>query len=147
MYAVWRVFLHQFLYIYTCIHFYILETSLNTENYICKQIFRYFTRWILHPCYFSVLGGVKQKLTYALFGTAALQRIVTCRWIRVTKWRVLVQMIGFISTCLHILSITFKLHRQYNALADLHTFKFTVTHTLGFSVSTSRLLATDLHTN
>jgi hypothetical protein len=33
---------------------------------------------------------------------------------------------------------------QYSAIADLHTFQFTVAHTLGFSVSTSRLLATDL---
>jgi hypothetical protein len=31
-------------------------------------------------------------------------------------------------------------------MADLHTFQFTVAHALGFSVSTSRLLATDLHT-
>jgi hypothetical protein len=35
---------------------------------------------------------------------------------------------------------------QYSAIADLQTFQFTVAHALGFSVSTSRLLATDLHT-
>jgi hypothetical protein len=40
----------------------------------------------------------------------------------------------------------FQLHSNYSALADLHIFQFTVAHPLGFSVTTSRLLATDLHT-
>jgi hypothetical protein len=31
-------------------------------------------------------------------------------------------------------------------MADLHHLQFTVAHALGFSVSTSRLLATDLNT-
>jgi hypothetical protein len=35
---------------------------------------------------------------------------------------------------------------QYSAIPDVHTFQFTVAHALGFSVSTSRLLATDLNT-
>jgi hypothetical protein len=51
-------------------------------------------------------------------------------------------MIGFIST-----SVTISLsHNQYSASADLHTFQFTVAQALGFSVSTCRLLATDLKT-
>jgi hypothetical protein len=51
-------------------------------------------------------------------------------------------MIGFIST-----SVTISLnYNQYSAIADLHTSQFTVAHALGFSVSTSRLLATDLNT-
>jgi hypothetical protein len=33
---------------------------------------------------------------------------------------------------------------NYSAIADLHTSRFTVTHALGFSVFTSRVLATDL---
>jgi hypothetical protein len=33
---------------------------------------------------------------------------------------------------------------NYSAIADLHTSQFTVTHALRFSVSTSRILATDL---
>jgi hypothetical protein len=33
---------------------------------------------------------------------------------------------------------------NYRAIAILHTFQFTVTHALGFSVFTSRILATDL---
>jgi hypothetical protein len=33
---------------------------------------------------------------------------------------------------------------NYSAIADLHTLQFTVTHALGFSVFTSRILATDL---
>jgi hypothetical protein len=32
----------------------------------------------------------------------------------------------------------------HSAIADLHTLQFTVTHALGFSVFTSRVLATDL---
>jgi hypothetical protein len=34
---------------------------------------------------------------------------------------------------------------NYGATADLHTLQFTVTHTLGFSVFTSRILATDFN--
>jgi hypothetical protein len=51
-------------------------------------------------------------------------------------------MIGFIGT-----SVTICLnYNKYSAIADLHTLQFTVAHALGFSVSTSRLLATDLNT-
>jgi hypothetical protein len=50
-------------------------------------------------------------------------------------------MIGFISTL-----VTSSLnHYKYSAIADLHNFQSTVAHTLGSSVSTSRLLATDLN--
>jgi hypothetical protein len=44
---------------------------------------------------------------------------------------------------LQVLLITLN----YNAIAILHTFQLTVAHALGFSVSTSRLLATDLNTD
>jgi hypothetical protein len=37
-------------------------------------------------------------------------------------------------------------YNQYSAIAVLHTFQFTVAHALRFSVSTSRLLATDFNT-
>jgi hypothetical protein len=51
-------------------------------------------------------------------------------------------MIGFIST-----SVTVSLsYSQYSTIADLHTFQFTVAHTLGFSVFNSNLPATDLNT-
>jgi hypothetical protein len=53
--------------------------------------------------------------------------------------RVLYSMIGFIDT-LH----TTRDYRQYSAIADLHTLQFTATHALGFTVFTSRILATDL---
>jgi hypothetical protein len=44
-------------------------------------------------------------------------------------------------------SVTISLNYiQYSAIALLHTFQFTVAHTLGSSVFTSRLLATDLNT-
>jgi hypothetical protein len=33
---------------------------------------------------------------------------------------------------------------NYSAIADLHALQFTVTHALGFSVFTSRILTTDL---
>jgi hypothetical protein len=38
---------------------------------------------------------------------------------------------------------TVRDYRQYSAIVTLHTFQFTVTHALGFSVFTSRILATD----
>jgi hypothetical protein len=34
-------------------------------------------------------------------------------------------------------------YRQYSSIADLHTLQFTVTHALGFSVITNRILATE----
>jgi hypothetical protein len=49
-------------------------------------------------------------------------------------------MIGFIS----LYTFTVQDYRQHSAIADLHTFQFTVTHALGFSVFTSRILETDL---
>jgi hypothetical protein len=50
--------------------------------------------------------------------------------------------VGLISTFV-TLSLTQILYR---AIADLHTFQFTVAHALVLSVFTSRLLATDLNT-
>jgi hypothetical protein len=54
-------------------------------------------------------------------------------------------MIGFIDT---FYTYTTRDFRQYGAIALPHTLQFTVTHTythtLGFSVFTSRILATDL---
>jgi hypothetical protein len=50
-------------------------------------------------------------------------------------------MIGFIDTLyIH----TFRDYRQYSAISILQTSQLTVTHTLGFSVFSSRILATDL---
>jgi hypothetical protein len=54
--------------------------------------------------------------------------------------RVLDWMIGFIDT----LYFQTRDYRQYIAIADVHTLQFTVTRALGFSVFTSRILATDL---
>jgi hypothetical protein len=51
-------------------------------------------------------------------------------------------MIGFIGISITIL---FNYNKQ-SAIADLHNLQFTIAHTLRFSVSTSRLLATDLNT-
>jgi hypothetical protein len=46
-----------------------------------------------------------------------------------------------------VTSVTSSLnYNYYSAIADLHNLQFTVAHALGFSVSTSRLLATDLNT-
>jgi hypothetical protein len=39
-----------------------------------------------------------------------------------------------------------KTCKQHSAIADLHTLQFTVAHTLGFSVSTSRCLVPELNT-
>jgi hypothetical protein len=43
----------------------------------------------------------------------------------------------------HLIHTT-RIYRQYSAISDLHTLQFTVTHALGSSVFTSRILATDL---
>jgi hypothetical protein len=49
--------------------------------------------------------------------------------------------------CIYCSFFTITLtYNQYSAINDLHTFQFTVAHALGFSVSTSRILATDLNT-
>jgi hypothetical protein len=53
---------------------------------------------------------------------------------------ILDRMIGFIDT----LYIQLETTGNYNAIADLHTLQFTLTHSLGFLVFTSRILATDL---
>jgi hypothetical protein len=39
---------------------------------------------------------------------------------------------------------TVRDYRQWSSIAILHTFQFTAAHALGFSVLTSRILATDL---
>jgi hypothetical protein len=49
-------------------------------------------------------------------------------------------MVGFIDT-LHTPFVTTD---NYITIADLHTSQLTVTHVLGFSAFTSRILATDL---
>jgi hypothetical protein len=48
-------------------------------------------------------------------------------------------MIGFIDTLFTELGTT----GNYSAIIILHILNFAVTHTLGFSVFTSRILATD----
>jgi hypothetical protein len=75
-----------------------------------------------------------------------VQNSVTCRAVCMTKWRILVRMFGFTGTSVtHSLLITIK-DRKYRAIANLHTLQFTFAHALEFSVSTSRLLVTDLNT-
>jgi hypothetical protein len=49
-------------------------------------------------------------------------------------------MIGFIAPYI----FTIRVYRQYSTIAIQHTFQFNVTHALGFSVFTSRILTTDL---
>jgi hypothetical protein len=49
-------------------------------------------------------------------------------------------MIGFVDFLYTPLGTT----RNYSTIADLYTLQFTVTHTLVFSVFSSRILATDL---
>jgi hypothetical protein len=60
--------------------------------------------------------------------------------LRVTYRRVLDWMIGFIDNLYTVIGTT----GNYSAIADLHTLEFIVTHALGFSVFTSRILATDI---
>jgi hypothetical protein len=58
--------------------------------------------------------------------------------------RVLVRMIGFISTLVTHSLLTWFKYRPYSAISHLHHLRFTVANALRFPVSTSRLLATDL---
>jgi hypothetical protein len=51
-------------------------------------------------------------------------------------------MIGFIHSFLR----STRIYKHYSAIVDLYTFQFTITHALGFSVFTSRILVTDLNT-
>jgi hypothetical protein len=56
---------------------------------------------------------------------------------------------GFWIGWLYLLSLLCTVSLNYkpsSAIADLHTFQFVVVHALGFSMSTSRLLTTDLNT-
>jgi hypothetical protein len=58
-------------------------------------------------------------------------------------------MICFIVTYLQLYLDTFittRTCKQYSDIADLHTFHFTAAHALGFSVSTSCCMVTDLNT-
>jgi hypothetical protein len=72
---------------------------------------------------------------------SCVHTIVMCRLVRVTKiTRSRTDGLLLLASCWKVLLITLK----YSAIADLHTLQFTVEHTLGFSVFTIRLLATDL---
>jgi hypothetical protein len=59
----------------------------------------------------------------------------------VTVRRGMDRMIGFADTLYTVLGTT----GNNSAIADLHTLQFTVTHALGFSVFTSRILVTDFN--
>jgi hypothetical protein len=61
--------------------------------------------------------------------------VVACLIRRALDW-----MIGFVDTLYTYLRTT----GNYSAIADLHTLQCTVTHALGFSLFTSRILTTDL---
>jgi hypothetical protein len=76
-------------------------------------------------------------MSFSLPGMLVLWRV---GWYTPLIRRVLVRVIGFISSCVTLT------HRQYSAIADTHTFQFTIAHALGFSLSTSRLLAMDFDT-
>jgi hypothetical protein len=56
-----------------------------------------------------------------------------------TNLRVLFGIIGFINTFLN--------HIKCRAIVVFHNLQFTLAYALGFSVSTSRLLGTDLNTD
>jgi hypothetical protein len=68
----------------------------------------------------------------------SFNRIATCRGVCM----VLGRMIGFIGAALQLHFV----NNQYSTIAGLHTFQFTATHALGFSVSSSRCLVADLNT-
>jgi hypothetical protein len=101
--------------------------------------------WLVTPnCHvFSVVTTAEESNTIRVANF--WHQNVTCRVVHVREWRVLVRMMGFIST-LVTTSPNHIYYRQYSAIADLHTYQFTAAHALGFSVFTSYLLATDINT-
>jgi hypothetical protein len=73
-----------------------------------------------------------------IFILLLLSRVIgVCDYRRGVDWK-----IEFIDTLYTPLGTT----HNYSAIVDLHTWKFAVTHTLGFAVFTSRILATDFNT-
>jgi hypothetical protein len=127
--------------------------TLTRELYLTTQLSLYFTR-LIHsegfrvrwkPCKSSsaqmlyifdiwVRFNGEQKLKFMY------NHIVTCWGCAWLIRRALDWMIGFIAPY----AFTTRDYRQHSALGDLHTLMFTVIHALGFSVFTSRILATDL---
>jgi hypothetical protein len=63
--------------------------------------------------------------------------VVTCREVRVTK------ITGSRSDLLTLRLQVLLIILNYNAIADIHNLQITAAHAVGFSVFTSRLLATD----
>jgi hypothetical protein len=72
--------------------------------------------------------------------TVGLYTVTCIRGLCVTYRRLLDWMTGFIDTLFTQLETT----GNYSAITNLHTLLVTVTHSLGFSVFTSRILETDL---
>jgi hypothetical protein len=65
--------------------------------------------------------------------------------VRGYTWRIITGCCSddWIYWCFYTITLSYN---QYSAIADLHTFQFTFAQVLGFSVSRSRILATDINT-
>jgi hypothetical protein len=61
-------------------------------------------------------------------------------------WRIITDSVFYDRIYWRLLCTISLNYKQYSDVADLHIFQFTVVHALGFSVYTSRILATDLNT-
>jgi hypothetical protein len=109
---------------------------------MCPVRYEFFNSRTILPQVYIV---TRKVFVYSGHHCQSSWNIVTCRVVRVTKWRVLVPMIGFIGTLVttvlsHIQIQTIQSYRWFT-----HPSYFTVTRTQGFPVFTS-LLATDLNT-
>jgi hypothetical protein len=120
----------------------------------CQLNFIVIHMWHTCKCTVCVLDTFTSETTFVwtlvFFSEAGMTHcnflVLSCvGWYTWREWRVLVRIIGFISTLVTIF-LNYIYYRQYSAIADLRTFQFTVAHALGFSVSTSCLLVTDLNT-
>jgi hypothetical protein len=121
----------------------------NSCEFCCIRLADNFSHW--KKIFFMPLSTcneiyfVSVYLCYLFF----IYNIVMCKGYAWRQWRVLFRMIGFIDT-----SVTSYLnYNQYNSYLQsiqpyrsFTHFQFTVAHALGFSISTSRLLRTDLNT-
>jgi hypothetical protein len=112
-----------------------------------------FSLWCSETCLKSELA----KSNWRKLSTGSQQHGHTIRWNSVcciytyfhvfrVPWRIVTDSglddwISWSLLCTHSLN-----YNQYSAIAELHNFRFTATHALGFSVFTSRILATDLNT-
>jgi hypothetical protein len=112
---------------------------------ICQQVSLTATALIfMKECLFR-RGSWNQN--FILFQTGCYNSIVStcnsyCHVYGCVTYKTCFGLIDWIYCTLYIHAV--RDYRQHSAIAILHTFQFSVTHALGYSAFTSRILATDV---